>query len=90
MERGADRPACQNIANSSNSPVRALCARRPPTKSTCRYPPKVILDEATSSIDTRTEEVVQAGMDNLMKGRTVFVIAPDGPSPWQHVPIRTW
>ena len=38
--------------------------------------PKVlILDEATSSIDTRTEEVVQAGMDNLMKGRTVFVIA---------------
>jgi ATP-binding cassette subfamily B multidrug efflux pump len=35
----------------------------------------MILDEATSSIDTRTEEVVQAGMDNLMKGRTVFVIA---------------
>ncbi len=38
-------------------------------------PPCMILDEATSSIDTRTEEVVQAGMDNLMKGRTVFVIA---------------
>ena len=38
-------------------------------------PPALILDEATSSIDTRTEEVVQAGMDNLMKGRTVFVIA---------------
>ena len=38
-------------------------------------PPAMILDEATSSIDTRTEEVVQAGMDNLMKGRTVFVIA---------------
>ena len=38
-------------------------------------PPVLILDEATSSIDTRTEEVVQAGMDNLMKGRTVFVIA---------------
>lgn len=37
--------------------------------------PAMILDEATSSIDTRTEEVVQAGMDNLMKGRTVFVIA---------------
>ena len=36
---------------------------------------QLILDEATSSIDTRTEEVVQAGMDNLMKGRTVFVIA---------------
>lgn len=38
-------------------------------------PPAMILDEATSSIDTHTEEVVQAGMDNLMKGRTVFVIA---------------
>ena len=38
-------------------------------------PPALILDEATSSIDTRTEEVVQAGMDNLMKGRTSFVIA---------------
>ncbi|MCQ2507817.1 MAG: ABC transporter ATP-binding protein/permease [Dorea sp.] len=38
-------------------------------------PPVLILDEATSSIDTRTEQIVQAGMDNLMKGRTVFVIA---------------
>ena len=38
-------------------------------------PPVMILDEATSSIDTRTEELVQRGMDNLMKGRTVFVIA---------------
>lgn len=38
-------------------------------------PPAMILDEATSSIDTRTEEVVQQGMDALMKGRTVFVIA---------------
>ena len=38
-------------------------------------PPVMILDEATSSIDTRTEALVQAGMDNLMKGRTVFVIA---------------
>ncbi|EFA23024.1 ABC transporter ATP-binding protein [Bifidobacterium gallicum] len=38
-------------------------------------PPALILDEATSSIDTRTEAVVQQGMDNLMKGRTVFVIA---------------
>ena len=35
----------------------------------------MILDEATSSIDTRTEAIVQRGMDNLMKGRTVFVIA---------------
>ena len=38
-------------------------------------PPVMILDEATSSIDTRTEALVQRGMDNLMKGRTVFVIA---------------
>ncbi len=38
-------------------------------------PPVLILDEATSSIDTRTEKIVQDGMDRLMKGRTVFVIA---------------
>lgn len=38
-------------------------------------PPVMILDEATSSIDTRTERIVQSGMDRLMQGRTVFVIA---------------
>ena len=38
-------------------------------------PPVMILDEATSSIDTRTEAIVQKGMDSLMEGRTVFVIA---------------
>ena len=38
-------------------------------------PPVMILDEATSSIDTRTELLVQKGMDGLMQGRTVFVIA---------------
>ncbi len=38
-------------------------------------PPALILDEATSSIDTRTEKIVQDGMDKLMKGRTTFVIA---------------
>ena len=38
-------------------------------------PPVLILDEATSSIDTRTERIVQEGMDRLMAGRTVFVIA---------------
>ncbi len=38
-------------------------------------PPVMVLDEATSSIDTRTESIVQRGMDGLMKGRTVFVIA---------------
>ena len=38
-------------------------------------PPVLILDEATSSIDTRTEKLVQDGMDKLMEGRTTFVIA---------------
>ncbi len=38
-------------------------------------PPVMILDEATSSIDTRTEAIVSRGMDALMQGRTVFVIA---------------
>ena len=38
-------------------------------------PPAMILDEATSSIDSRTEKLVQEGMDALMKGRTTFVIA---------------
>ena len=38
-------------------------------------PPVLILDEATSSIDTHTEAIVQEGMDKLMEGRTVFVIA---------------
>lgn len=44
-------------------------------RATIADPPVMILDEATSSIDTRTETIVQRGMDALMKGRTVFVIA---------------
>ena len=44
-------------------------------KAAISDPPVMILDEATSSIDTRTEKIVQDGMDNLMKGRAVFVIA---------------
>ena len=44
-------------------------------RATVADPPVMILDEATSSIDTRTEKLVQDGMDALMKGRTVFVIA---------------
>ncbi len=38
-------------------------------------PPMLILDEATSSVDTRTEQLIQAAMDHLMQGRTSFVIA---------------
>ena len=38
-------------------------------------PPVLILDEATSSIDTRTEKLIREGMDKLMQGRTVFIIA---------------
>ena len=45
------------------------------TRAAVVDPPVMILDEATSSIDTRTEAIVQRGMDALMKGRTVFVIA---------------
>ncbi len=44
-------------------------------RAACANPPVLILDEATSSIDTRTEKLIEAGMDRLMTGRTVFVIA---------------
>ena len=44
-------------------------------RAACADTPVMILDEATSSIDTRTEALVQKGMDQLMHGRTVFVIA---------------
>lgn len=44
-------------------------------RAACANPPVLILDEATSSIDSRTEKLVQEGMDAIMKGRTVFVIA---------------
>ena len=44
-------------------------------RATVARPPILILDEATSSIDTRTEQIIQKGMDQLMQGRTSFVIA---------------
>ncbi len=45
------------------------------TRATVAKPSILILDEATSSIDTRTEQIIQKGMDHLMQGRTSFVIA---------------
>ena len=44
-------------------------------RAACANPPVLILDEATSSIDTHTEKIIERGMDRLMAGRTVFVIA---------------
>jgi ATP-binding cassette subfamily B protein len=44
-------------------------------RAAIKDPPVLILDEATSSIDTRTESLIEKGMDKLMEGRTVFVIA---------------
>ena len=49
--------------------------RRPHARAAVADPPVLILDEATSSIDTRTEALIEKGMDGLMEGRTVFVIA---------------
>ena len=60
-----------NAANLSQGQAQLISIAR----AAVADPPAMILDEATSSIDTRTEALVQAGMDNLMKGRTVFVIA---------------
>ena len=64
-------------------PPRTNAARLAAVSSSCTpgpfqaiaNPPVLVLDEATSSIDTRTEQIVQNGMDKLMAGRTVFVIA---------------
>ena len=61
----------QNGANLSQGQRQLLSIAR----AAVADPPVMILDEATSSIDTRTEAIVQSGMDKLMEGRTVFVIA---------------
>ena len=71
LPNGYDTMLTGNGANLSQGQRQLLSIAR----AAVANPPCMILDEATSSIDTRTEALVQAGMDNLMAGRTVFVIA---------------
>ena len=68
---GYDTELQNNGANLSQGQRQLLAIAR----AAVADPPVMILDEATSSIDTRTEAIVQRGMDKLMEGRTVFVIA---------------
>ena len=71
LPKGYETPLSGNGANLSQGQRQLLAIAR----AAVADPPVMILDEATSSIDTRTEAIVQKGMDALMKGRTVFVIA---------------
>ena len=71
LPEGYDTMLTANGANLSQGQRQLLSIAR----AAVADPPVMILDEATSSIDTRTEALVQRGMDALMKGRTVFVIA---------------
>ena len=71
MPDGYDTMLTNNGANLSQGQRQLISIAR----AAVADPPVMILDEATSSIDTRTEAIVQRGMDALMKGRTVFVIA---------------
>ena len=71
LPQGYDTKLTSNGANLSQGQRQLLSIAR----AAINDPPVMILDEATSSIDTRTEKIVQEGMDKLMNGRTVFVIA---------------
>ena len=71
LPQGYDTMITGNGENLSQGQRQLLSIAR----ATINNPPVMILDEATSSIDTRTEKIVQDGMDKLMEGRTVFVIA---------------
>lgn len=71
LPEGYQTPLSGNGANLSQGQRQLLSIAR----AAVADPPVMILDEATSSIDTRTEAIVQRGMDALMEGRTVFVIA---------------
>ena len=65
----------QSLPGTAPTSPRDSASSLPSPGPRLRIPPILILDEATSSIDTRTEKIVQSGMDSLMKGRTTFVIA---------------
>ena len=71
LPQGYETPLSGNGASLSQGQRQLLAIAR----AAVADPPVMILDEATSSIDTRTEAIVQRGMDALMTGRTVFVIA---------------
>ncbi len=71
LPKGYDTELTNNGANLSQGQRQMISIAR----AAVADPPVMILDEATSSIDTRTEAIVQRGMDKLMEGRTVFVIA---------------
>ena len=71
LPNGYDTQLTNNGANLSQGQRQLIAIAR----AAVADPPVMILDEATSSIDTRTEAIVQRGMDKLMEGRTVFVIA---------------
>ena len=71
LPNGYDTELTNNGANLSQGQRQLIAIAR----AAVADPPVMILDEATSSIDTRTEAIVQRGMDKLMEGRTVFVIA---------------
>ena len=71
LPQGYDTPLTGNGSNLSQGQRQLIAIAR----AAVADPPVMILDEATSSIDTRTEAIVQRGMDKLMEGRTVFVIA---------------
>ena len=71
LPKGYDTELTNNGAQHSQGQRQRIAIAR----AAVADPPVMILDEATSSIDTRTEKLVQDGMDALMKGRTVFVIA---------------
>ena len=71
LPQGYDTPIAEDGGNISQGQKQLLCIAR----VMLQRPPVLILDEATSSIDTRTEILVQSAFEELMKGRTSFIVA---------------